>query len=641
MSGSRAGLFGVAEADVTARVSRPAVSTAQGSAERAGCGRTEVTPPGDGRYGGALSTNDIMLGLGLVLALAVGSQLAGRRLDLPAIVVLLPVGFLAGAATDDVHPDQLLGALYQPFVSLAVGIVLFEAGLRLSFDEIAPRVRAPVARLIAIGVTVTLIVVAATVAMLFSGVDTGVAILIGAILVVSGPTVVLPLLGFIRPAREVRTLLKWEGVLVDPVGALLGVLVFQGVQSGRSGGASWHPGEFLGSMVVGAAVGVVGAMVLFVLLREVQRSAPAMVVSTTLAVVVASVVVADLLREDTGFVAATLMGITLGNQHLLPRSRRVDVTAVLGFHEALVQLLIGVLFILIAASVTPDEVRNVLGRSLGLVAVMVLVARPLAVILAMWRSEFSVRERAFVAWLAPRGIVAGATASAFSLQLEQQGFAGADQILPIVFIVIFATVVLYGLTAPLLARWLGVAGKERSLVLVVGGEAWARQLAVAIQSAGASVRMWVGPVADRDAARAAGLEAGQGSMLLDAVNREAELEEVTDVLLLTRSDDFNALAAGELRRELGHDHVFRVAPDPATADLLPPPNDTAPIGGPKLTASQLRERVAAGGRILTRAGGAPAQPGEIALLVVAADGRVAPHGATTRPGTTVVLSQPP
>jgi NhaP-type Na+/H+ or K+/H+ antiporter len=590
-------------------------------------------------YGDALSTNDILLGIGLVLALAVGSQLTGRWLGLPAIVVLLPAGFLAGAVTDDVHPDQLMGALFQPFVSLAVGIILFEAGLRLSFDEIAPRVRGPVARLIAVGVSVTLVIVAATVAALFSGLATGVAILIGAILVVSGPTVVLPLLAFIRPAREVRTLLKWEGVLVDPVGALIGVLVFQGVQSGRAGGAVWRPGEFFGGMLVGAAVGAAGAVVLFVLLREVQRSAPAMVISTTLAVVVGSVVVADLLRDDTGFVAATLMGIILGNQHLLPLSRRVDVTAVLGFHEALVQLLIGVMFILIAASVTTDEVRHVLGRSLVLVAVIVLVVRPLAVMLATWRSEFSVRERAFVAWLAPRGIVAGATASAFSLQLEQQGFAGAERILPIVFIVIFATVVLYGLTAPLVARSLGVAGQERGLVLVVGGEAWARQMAAAIQSAGASVRMWVGPSQDRDAARAAGIDAGQGGMLLDSVNREAELEEVTDALLLTRSDDFNALAAGELRRELGHDHVFRVAPDHETADLLPPPNDTMPIGSAELTHSELRERVAAGWRILTRHG-ASVQPGDIALLAVAADGRVGLHGTSTPVAATVVLSPP-
>jgi NhaP-type Na+/H+ or K+/H+ antiporter len=580
-----------------------------------------------------LSTDDVLLGLGLVLALAVGSQLVGRWLALPAIVVLLPAGFVAGALTDDVHPDLLLGDLYQPFVSLAVGIVLFEAGLRLSFDEIAPRVRGVVGRLIAVGVVVTLAIVPVTVAALFGEISRDIAVLIGAILIVSGPTVVLPLLGFIRPSREVRTLLKWEGVLVDPVGAVIGVLVFQGVRSGALGEHRWHPGEFFLSIGVGAAIGVIGAVVLLALLRVVQREAPSMVVATSLAVVVGAVVAADLLRDDSGFVAATLMGVALGNQRFLPAARRIDVSAALGFHEALVQLLIGVLFVLIAASVSPDEVRDVLAKALVLVAVMALIVRPLVVAIAMWRSHFTLRERAFVAWMAPRGIVAGATASAFSLQLQQQHMAGAGRILPIVFVVIFATVVLYGLTAPVLARALGVAGQERGLVLIVGGDAWARQLASAIQGSGAAVRMWVGPAADREAARAAGIDADQGSMLLDAVNREAELEEVTDALLVTRSDDFNALAASELRNVLGHGHVLRVAPDPETADLLPPAVDAGLVGPAELTYAVLREQVSGGARILAVDAAAA---GDVVLLGVSADGRV--EQPASGPGrSTVVL----
>ena len=578
-----------------------------------------------------LSSNDVLLGIGLVLALAVGSQLVGRWLALPAIVVLLPAGFIAGAMTDDVHPDRLLGALFQPFVSLSVGIVLFEAGLRLSFDEIAPRVRGLVVRLIVVGVVVTLVVVALVTDALFGGIDRGVAVVIGAVLVVSGPTVVLPLLGFIRPAREVRTLLKWEGVLVDPVGAVIGVLVFQGVQSGQAGGDRWRPGEFLVSIGAGAAVGVVGAVVLLVLLREVQREAPGMVVSATLATVIGAVVAADLLRDDSGFVAATLMGVVLGNQGFLGRHRRIDVSAALGFHEALVQLLIGVLFVLIAASVSPDDVRVVLARTLVLVVVMVLVVRPLVVALAMWRSHFDLRQRAFVAWMAPRGIVAGATASAFSLQLQQQHIRGAEQILPIVFVVIFATVVVYGLTAPVVARLLGVAGQDRGLVLIVGGDAWARQLAVAIREAGANVRMWVGHGADRDAARAAGIDANQGSMLLDTVSREAELEEVTDAVLATRSDDFNALAAFELREVLGHGHVLRVAPDPDTAHLLPPESDVPLVGSAQTTFDALRARVLGGASILPAA---TAQDGDLPLVSVSADGRVLPGAA---PGATPVV----
>src|SRR5262249_21750277 len=155
--------------------------------------------------------------------LAVGSQLAARVLGVPGLVILLPAGFVAGVATTDVHPDNLLGALYQPFVSIAVGVILFEAGLRLSLDEVeSSGVRNVVARLVIGGAAITWLAITATVALLYNGMDTGAAFLIGAILVVSGPTVVLPLLAFIRPAGSVRALLKWEGTLVDPIGALLG-----------------------------------------------------------------------------------------------------------------------------------------------------------------------------------------------------------------------------------------------------------------------------------------------------------------------------------------------------------------------------------------------------------------------------------
>ena len=207
---------------------------------------------------------------------------------------------------------------------------------------------------------------------------------------------------------------------------------------------------------------------------------------------------------------------------------------------------------------------------------MVLLLRPVVVVLATWRSSLTWRERGFLAWMAPRGIVAGATASAFGLELQEDGIAGADLVLPIVFVVIFATVVLYGLT--LVARRLHVAGKQRGLVLVVGGHDWARDLALALQKSGAAVRMWMGPTADREAARAAGLEADHGRMMVDAVEREDELEDVTDVLLVSRSDDLNTVAAAVLRAEVGHGHVFRVAPDPAEQDLLAPAGEGGILG---------------------------------------------------------------
>ena len=418
-----------------------------------------------------MSTNQILFGLALVLALAVGSQLVARRLRIPALVILPPVGFLAGAVTGDIDPNNLLGALYQPIVTIAVGVILFEAGLRLSFDEVATGTRRVVVRLVAIGVLVSWIAIALAVALLFDDIDRGTASLVGAILVVSGPTVVLPLLAFIRPTREVRALLKWEGVLVDPVGALLGVVVFTGVSSGKG----WRPGTMLLSLGVGGLVGLVGAAMLWLLLREVQWNAPRMVVPATLMIVVAAVVAADLIRTDAGLAATTLMGVELGNQaHLLDARHRIDISLTLEFEETLVQLLIGVLFVLVAASVSVDDVRSVLPEALVLVVVMVVLIRPAVVALATLRTGFTWRERGFVAWMAPRGIVAGATASAFGPALAQKEVAGADLVLPIVFVAIFGTVVLYALTAPLAARLLGVAGKGRGLVLVVSGHPWAR-----------------------------------------------------------------------------------------------------------------------------------------------------------------------
>jgi NhaP-type Na+/H+ or K+/H+ antiporter len=556
-----------------------------------------------------MSSDDVLLGLGLVMVLAVGAQMLAARLRLPAIVVLLPTGLLAGVATHVVHPADLLGQLYQPFVGIAVGIILFEAGLRLSFAEIEPHVRRVVARLITFGALVTWAAITLTVLGLFDGLGDRVPLLIGAILVVTGPTVVVPLLAFVRPAREVRSVLTWEGVLIDPIGALLGVIVFHLVLSGQAGGPFWRPGSMLVSLAAGAAVGAIGAVLLWLAVRETQLSAPRQTVPVVIALVVGALVAGDLLRDDAGFVSTTVMGMVLANQ------KRIDLSSMLEFQATLVQLLIGVLFILISASVSPSDLRAVLPEALILVAVMALVIRPLAVALSTLGSDLSIRERAFIAWMAPRGIVAGATASAFGLALTDAHIQGADRLLPIVFVVIFSTVVLYGLTAAPMARLLGVAGEAGTLLLVVGGSPAARAIAEALARAGVRVRLWVGRAADQAAARAAGLEADHGRLLVDAVSREVELEEVTDALLLTPNHDFNALAAAELRSELGHGHVFRVAPDPEDTDLLSPASEEAILAHDDLTFAELSRRLAAGATLVDGD-----TDGALALFVVGAGG---------------------
>jgi NhaP-type Na+/H+ or K+/H+ antiporter len=581
-----------------------------------------------------LPSDEILTGLGLVIVLALACRMVADATRLPAIVLLLPVGFIAGAVTDDVRPDALLGNAFQPLVTLGVGLILFEAGLRLRLHELAGGAHRVVMRLIVIGVPLTALGVTLA-AKLFAGLDWGVSLVLGTILVVSGPTVVLPLLAHVRPSDRVRSVLKWEGVLIDPVGALLGVLAFHVV---KAGGDAWHPGEFALSLGIGLVAGVAGAGALWWLMRRVQREAPSQAVAAALMVLVAAVVAADAVRDDSGFVAATVMGAVMANQ------TELDVSRILAFHGTVVELLIAVLFVLISASVEPSQVGDLLPEGLALVAVMMLVLRPLVVALGTWGSGLSRAESTFIAWLAPRGIVAAATASAFGLQLAQDGVSGAEDILPLAFIAIFATVAIYGLTAAPVARLLGLAGAGANVVLVVGGQAWSRALAKALESAGLGVRLWTGRAEEQAAARAAGLDAGKARLGVDLATREEELEEVADALLVTDSDDFNALAAHELRGELGHDHVYRLPTSGDVLDLVPTYAEGNIMFQDDFTYAELTRRFESGAKLVqvrTENGSdrqAGADDGLTTLFVVSESGEltVATGGQrpSVRPGDT-------
>jgi NhaP-type Na+/H+ or K+/H+ antiporter len=577
-----------------------------------------------------MSTDDILAGLGLVVVLALACRLVADRTRLPAIVLLLPVGFVAGAITDDVHPDRLFGNAFQPLVSVGVGLILFEAGLRLRFHELQGGVRRVVQRVIVIGTVITLAGVTLAAKLIF-GLDWGVAVVLGAILVVSGPTVVLPLLAFVRPTDRVRSLLKWEGVLIDPIGALLGVLAFNAVLAGAHGGRVFHPGEMALSVGAGLLVGAAGAGVLWLLLRGIQRGAPGQSIAATLMVVTGALVAADLLRDDSGFVATTVMGMVLANQ------TELDMSRILEFQGTVVELLIAILFVLISASVEPSTVGDLVPEGLALIAVMAFVIRPLVVALGTRGSALGRSERAFAAWLAPRGIVAAATASAFGLQLTDAHVGGAEKILPIAFIAIFGTVCLYGLTALPVARLLGLAGAGANVVLIVGGHAWARSIATALRGAGLGVRLWTGSPEEQAAAREAGLDAGNARLGVDLASREAELEEVGDALLVTASDDFNALAAYELRRDLGSDHVYRIAPGGDLLDLVPAYAEGSILFGRELTFAELDRRFQAGAEVEP----APESGDDVtALFVVTSAGelKVVTAGATpdVAPGDTAI-----
>ncbi len=580
-----------------------------------------------------MSTNQILFGVGLILVLAVGSQVLGSQLRIPALIILLPAGFTAGALTTDVNPERLLGVAFQPLVSLAVAVILYDSGLALSWGKIRGLSRHIVPRLVIWGVPVTMAFAAVLAAPLL-GMSAGAALMLGSILVVSGPTVVGPLLAFVRPSDRLQRILSWEGSLIDPIGGILGAAVFHAVLASTSGGVSHPVGRFLLSILVGVAGAVVGVAVLWLCLCKLQLDD---VLRTTaqLAVVVGVAAACDVVRDDAGLIAAILMGLAVANL------RAFDISGKRPFFETLVQLIIGVLFVAISATVSPHSLKGIVLPTIGLVAVLVLVTRPLVAFSSTIRSGLTRGERAFIGWMAPRGIVAAATASTFGTELAAHHVGGASKILPVAFLVIVFTVALYGLTAVPVAGRLGVTRPARSRPLLVGGDPWAIDLARALCTAGLDVLMWAPSDGQRTQIKQEGLELAPGEQLAAAVAEGADIEGVTAVLLLTDEDDYNALAATVLAGN-SDTPVYRLPP--SQSGVVSANTRGEALFSPTLTHPALTARHTAGANITTQAsdGGIP-QANDL-LFRVNPNGTLIPvtlsRPSEAQPGDTLVLLGP-
>ncbi|MER5452438.1 cation:proton antiporter [Streptomyces sp. NPDC002764] len=582
-----------------------------------------------------MTTNQVLTGVGLILVLAVGSQILASRLRIPALIVLLPVGFAAGAWIDDVDPQRLLGPAFSPLVSLAVAVILYDAGLGLDLARLKGHTRRVVVRLLWIGVLITWLL-AALLAMPLLGMSRPAAVMIGAILVVSGPTVVGPLLSFVRPKDRLRHLLVWEGSLIDPVGGILGALVFHAVSASTKHRFASGTAGFLVSIGVGVAGGVIGAALLWVLFR-VLRLGEVLGTTAQLAAVIGVAALCDVLRDDTGLIAAVMMGLAVANL------RGIDVPARRPFFETLVSLILGLLFISISATVTPQSLRHVGLPALGLAAFLVLAVRPLVAALSTLGTDLTRGERGFIGWMAPRGIVAAATASTFSASLVAEGIGGAQKILPATFVVIVATVTLYGLTASPVARRLRVVRPSRSRPLLVGGDPWVVDLAVALKSAGLEVLMWAGQEQQRERIRQAGVELAPGELLAAITGQDPELQGITGVFFLTAEDDFNALAASILRGSVeGVVHHLGAPPD--SRGVVAPFIGGEVLFGTDLTWPTLSRAYEEGAAVLAQPADGVLPPGCELLFLVRPDGRLDPVTQTgrplPRPGDTVVLLAP-
>lgn len=500
-----------------------------------------------------MHSQELLIGLSSVIIIGVLVQWVAWRFKLPSILLLLIAGFIAGPITGFLNPDELFGDLLTPLVSLSVGIILFEGGLTLELRELRS-IGNVVRNLVSIGALITWLLVT-LVARFVLGLDLGIAALLGAILVVTGPTVIGPLLRFMGPIGRTGSILKWEGIVIDPIGATLSVLVFEALVAQNVGeGLSVVIGSIMKTVLIGGGFGLLGALIMIGMLRR-DWIPESLDVPFTLAMVVAVFTASNLFQAESGLFATTVMGITLANQ------RFFAVKHILEFKENLRVLLIAALFILLSARLPLDQVIDAAlnWHTWLFIALLMLVVRPLTVAVSTFRSNLTLQERALLAWMAPRGIVAASISSIFALDLANEGFQQASQLVPMTFITIIATVTIYGLTAAPLARRLGLTNGQPQGLLVIGAHTWAREIAAAVQAAGFRVLMADSNRGNIRNAQMQNLDTFYGNALSDGADDILDLEDIGQLVALTPNEEINALASIHFAETFGDDGVYQLS----------------------------------------------------------------------------------
>lgn len=494
--------------------------------------------------------------IGPTLAVIVGVGMAAQwlawRTQVPSIILLLVSGLLLGPVFGIVDPDELLGDNLFPIVSLSVALILFEGGLDLPPRELRAA-GTVVRRLITLGAIVTFLVAAWGAEQLFD-IGRGAATVLAAVLVVTGPTVVGPLLRFVRPSGRTGPMLRAEGILIDPIGATASLVAFEVALADDTGEAV---GSIIGvialTLVVGIGVGwglaagLDHALRRFLIPDHLSNS-------IALAVVVVGFVVSNEVQEEAGLLTVTVMGIWLA------RRESAAVRQLLEFNESLRTLLISALFILLAARIETDQLRDVALPSLAFLALMVFVARPLSVAVSTVGTGTSWRERVFLMTMAPRGIVAASVSAIFAIRLEEEGVAGADLIVPVVFLVIIGTILCYGFVAGPAARALGLAEARANGVLIVGAHPIGRGIAKELADLDIATLLVDTDPYNVTRSVAIGLPARRLSVLTEDATHELDLRGIGRILALTSNDEVNALATSRFARVFGRRETFQLAP---------------------------------------------------------------------------------
>ncbi|MCZ7585975.1 MAG: cation:proton antiporter [Deltaproteobacteria bacterium] len=534
-------------------------------------------------------TETLLVGLTLILAIGVAAQLLAWRLRIPSILILLLVAFAVGPLSGLIDPDAMLGNLLFPIVSLSVAIILFEGGLNLRLSELE-QIGTVVRNLITIGAFVTLLVGCAGAHFLL-GMEWPLAVLLGAILTVTGPTVIIPMLASLHARRLPSLVLKWEGITIDPIGATLAVLVFESILAADAARGSMIVLLGLaGTVIAGAFCGLAASYLLIHALKRFWIP-DFLQIPIALGAVLAAFAASNSIQPESGLLAVTLMGIVLANQ------RDVYIRHIIEFKETLRVLLISVLFIVLGARVRLEHLTEVGWAGAAFLALMIFVARPLSVWLSTLRSGLGFPEKALLAWMAPRGIVAAAVSAVFGLYLTRAGYPGAEKLVPYTLLIVVGTVAFYGLTTPIIARYLGVSQPDPQGLLIVGAHDWTRQIASVLQTEGFFVLLVDTNWANVNAAKMEGLPAYFGNILQTHTIEEIELHGVGSLLAMTSNDEINALACMNMVRHFGQAKIYQMADDGDEPESAKAHIQGRVLFGKGVTYAQLQHRFDAGARV--------------------------------------------
>ncbi len=471
------------------------------------------------------------------------------RVRVPAILFLLAGGIACGPVLHYLNPGDVFGDLLFPMVSLAVAIILFEGSLTLRFSEIRGHSKM-VRNLIPIGAVVTGIIGTLSAHWILK-ISWEISLLFGAISVVTGPTVIAPLLRSVRPNSKLANILQWEGIIIDPVGALLAVLVYEGIVSWGLGNVFGHSLYIFGKTIMvgtlfGAAAGYLNGQVLR------KHWIPHYLHNAgTLTFMLGVYALSNEIAHESGLLTVTIMGIWMANM------KQVSVDSILEFKESLSVLLISALFIILAARIEFSAIAE-LGWGLALVLlILMLVARPLSIFLAAIGTTLTWREKLFLSWIAPRGIVAAAVSALFAFQLQSNGFEGAETLVPLVFMLIIATVTVQSLTARPLAKLLGVAEPPEFGFLILGANPVARMVGKALKNHDVPVVLADTNWENVRQARMENLQVYFGNPVSEHASNQLDLTGIGNLLVISPYKQMNSLATYHFLDWFGdHDSVY-------------------------------------------------------------------------------------